>query len=116
MAALRVIMLALGIALGTVLVAWIAVPVVALAYGLVMYRTGRPGLTAALSGALAWGGYLALASLGGAPVASFAASLASSMQLPGWAPLTATLVFPAVLAGLAAYLGARLRGRYLSPS
>ncbi|MBK8056381.1 MAG: hypothetical protein IPK33_00460 [Gemmatimonadetes bacterium] len=68
MAILRLLMLAIGIALGTVLLAWWVVPVVAAAYGFVMHRTSRPGFTAAGSGALAWGGYLALASVGGAPV------------------------------------------------
>lgn len=116
MAALRILMMAIVIALGTVLVAWWIVPVVALLFGVVTYRTRRPGFTAALSGALAWGGYLALASVGGAPVGSFAAALSTSMQLPGWAPLVATLVFPALLAGSSAYLGARLGGRYLSPA
>jgi hypothetical protein len=36
------------------------------------------------------------------------------MQLPAWAPLVATLAFPALLAGLAAYLGARVGARYLT--
>ncbi len=116
MAILRLLMLAIGIALGTVLLAWWVVPVVAAAYGFVMHRTTRPGFTAAGSGALAWGGYLALASVGGAPVGSFAASLATSMQLPGWAPLVATIAFPALLAGTSAYLGARVGGRYLTPA
>ncbi len=35
-----------------------------------------------------------------------------AMQLPGWAPLIATLAFPALLAGLASYLGSA-RGRAL---
>lgn len=114
MATLRVIILALVLALGTVVLSWWAVPLVAAAYGVLMHRSSHPGLTAAGGGALAWGGYLGLAVLGGAPVGSFAASLAASMQLPGWAPLTATLAFPALLAGLAAYLGARVGGRYLT--
>lgn len=114
MGTLRVIILALVIALGTVVLSWWAVPLVAAGYGVLMRRSPLPGLTAAGGGTLAWGGYLGLAMLGGAPVGSFAASLAASMQLPGWAPLTATLVYPAVLAGLAAYLGARVGGRYLT--
>lgn len=116
MAILRAIMLAVGIALGTLLIAWWTVPVVALAFGVLMHRTARPGLTAAASGAIAWGGYLGLAAVGGASVATFANALAGSMQLPAWAPLTATLAYPALLAGSAAYLGARLGGRYLSAS
>ncbi len=111
---LRTLMLGVGIALGTVLLGWWSVPLVALAYGVVQHRSRLPGLTAAASGAIAWGGYLGLAVIGGAPVATFGRELAASMQLPGWAPFTATLIFPAVLAGLAAYLGARVGGRYLS--
>lgn len=114
MAIFRLLIVAIALALGTTLVAWWAVPVVALAYGLVMHRTPRPGLTAALGGALAWGGYLLLASVGGSAIRPFAAALATSMQLPAWAPLAATLAFPAALAGLAAYLGERVGGRYLS--
>ncbi len=114
MAILRMLILAIVIALGTILLAWWAVPLVAAVYGVLMHRTRRPGLTAAVGGALAWGGYLALASVGGAPVGRFGSALAASMQLPGWGPLTATLVFPALLAGLAAYLGARVGGRYLT--
>jgi len=114
MAVLRIVIVAIALALGTTLAGWWAVPVVALAYGVVMHRTSRPGLTAAVAGALAWGGYLVLASVGGAAIRPFAAALGTSMQLPAWAPLVATLVFPALLAGLAAYLGARVGGRYLT--
>ena len=99
MAILRMLILAIVIALGTILLAWWAVPLVAAVYGVLMHRTRRPGLTAAV---------------GGAPVGRFGSALAASMQLPGWGPLTATLVFPALLAGLAAYLGARVGGRYLT--
>ncbi|MBK6488126.1 MAG: hypothetical protein IPF98_14990 [Gemmatimonadetes bacterium] len=111
---LRTLMLAVGIAIGTIMLGWWSVPVVALAYGVALRRSRFPAMTAAASGAIAWGGYLGLAMLGGAPVVRFGRELAASMQLPGWAPFTATLIFPAVLAGLAAYLGARVGGRYLS--
>ncbi len=116
MGVLRTIMLAIGIALGTILVGWWSVPLVAVVYGVLLRGTRHPGLPAAAGGAMAWGGYLGLAVVGGAPVGGFASSLAAAMQLPGWAPLTVTLAYPAVLAGLAAYLGARVGGRYLSPA
>lgn len=115
MAVLRVVMLAVVIALGTVLGGWWIVPLVAVGFGVLVRGTRAPGLSAAAAAALAWGGYLGLAMVGGAPVGSFGASLAASMQLPGWAPVLATLVFPALLAAPAAYLGARAGGRYLSP-
>jgi len=114
MAFLRTLMLALAIALGTIWLAWWVVPVVGLGYGAFMHRSRRPGLTAAAAGSLAWGGYLALLGAGGGPVSSFATSLAESMQVPGYAPLLATLGFPAILAGTASYLGARAADRYLS--
>ena len=116
MTVLRTIVLAVLLALGTVLVAWWAVPLVAAAFGAITHATRRPGLSAAVAGVLAWGGYLGIAALGGAPVGVFGVRLAASMQLPGWAPITATILFPAVLAGLASYLGARVGGRYLSPT
>jgi hypothetical protein len=63
---------------------------------------------AALAAAAAWGGYLAIVAFGGAPVTRFAADLAQAMTLPSWAPHVATMVFPALLAGPAAYLAARI--------
>jgi hypothetical protein len=114
MVLLRLCMLAIALALGTTLLGWWAVPSVAFAYSLVMHRTPRPGFAAAAGGALAWGGYLVLASVGGAALRPFASALGTSMQLPAWAPLVATLAFPALLAGLAAYLGARVGARYLT--
>lgn len=116
MVLLRTLILAIVFALGTVLLGWWVVPLLAIAIGALQHGAPRPGLTAALAAALGWGGYLAVVALGGGPVTSFASSLAASMQLPGWAPLAATLVFPALLAGPAAYLGARMAGRYLSPA
>lgn len=116
MAALRIVILAVLLALGTVLVAWWVVPVMAAVFGAITHSTRRPGLSAAAAGAIAWGGYLGIAALGGAPVGTFGVRLATSMQLPVWAPITATILFPALLAGLASYLGARAGGRYLSPS
>ncbi|MCC6931439.1 MAG: hypothetical protein IT359_20795 [Gemmatimonadaceae bacterium] len=116
MVVLRALILAIVITLGTVLVGWWIVPLLAAAFGVLMRDVRTPGLLAALGGALGWGGYLAVVAVGGGPVAGFAGALATSMKLPGWAPLVATLVFPALLAGPAAYLGARVGNRYLSPA
>lgn len=112
---LRMAILAIVVALGTVVVGWWTIPVAGAVFGLVARGTRRPGLAAAGAGAMAWGGYLAIAAVGGAAVGTFGVKLASAMQLPAWVPIVVTLVFPATLAGLAAYLGARLGGRYLSP-
>jgi hypothetical protein len=115
MSALRILILALFVALGTILIGWWAVPVVALAYGVLARARKRPGAVAALAAALGWGGYLAVMSFGGAPVGALATRLSVSMQLPAWGVLALTLAFPAFLAGTASYLGARLGARYLTP-
>ncbi|MGQ0650205.1 MAG: hypothetical protein ACT4P7_21895 [Gemmatimonadaceae bacterium] len=104
---LHLVILALTIALGTVLLGWWAVPVLAALYGLVARETRRPGLVAAVAAAAAWGGYLSILSFGGAPVSRFAGDLAHAMSLPVWAPHLATMLFPALLAGPAAWLSAR---------
>lgn len=111
MSVLRFLILAVGIALGTVLVDWWMVPIIGLGYGLISRGTRTPGTLAAVAGAVAWGGYLAIIGFGGAPVGSFGASLARSLEMPAWLPHLATMVFPALLAGSAAYLGARVGAR-----
>ena len=111
MTVLRWLILAVTIALGTVLVAWWVVPLVAAAYGLMARDSARPGLTAATAAMAAWGGYLQIVSFAGAPVAGFARDLAQSMNLPSWGPHLATLAFPALLAGPATFLTVALIGR-----
>lgn len=102
MTLLRVLILSIVLALGTVLLAWWIVPMIGVGYGVVMHRARRPGLEAAVAGAVAWGGYLGALSIGGAPVGAFGGKLAGAMGLPGAVPYIATLLFPALLAGLAA--------------
>jgi hypothetical protein len=114
MFALRLVIAAVCIALGTVLVGWWSVAIVAVIYGVVARGTKTPGLSAALAAALAWGGYLGITAIGGAPVATLATRLALSMQLPTWGPWVATLTFPALIAGFASYLGARAGSHYLT--
>ena len=108
MTALRFVILAVVMALGTVLLQWWVVPAVAFGYGVVARGTARPVLLAMAAAVVAWGGYLAILSFGGAPIGRFGADLASAMQLPSAVPLLATVFFPAAMAGPAAYLGARL--------
>ncbi|MBC7895369.1 MAG: hypothetical protein H7066_08135, partial [Cytophagaceae bacterium] len=62
---LRLLILAIAIALGTVLVAWWTVPILAAAYGLLAAGTKRPGLLAAAAAVAGWGGYLSILSFGG---------------------------------------------------
>lgn len=111
MTLLRLLILAVAIALGTVLVAWWVVPVLGAAYGLLARGTSRPGLVASAAAMAGWGGYLSILALGGAPVGAFGSQLGAAMQLPGWAPYVATLAFPALLAGPAAWFTARVGAR-----
>lgn len=108
MTLLRILIVAVAVALGTVLAGWWVVPLVGAAYGAVARGSARPGLVAALGAAAGWGGYLSLASFGGAPVARLAGDLAHAMSLPAWGPHLATLAFPALLAGPAATLMTRV--------
>ncbi len=107
---LKILIIAIVMTIGTVLVGWLAVPVLGAAYGVLAarQRDRRPGRQAALAAALAWGGYLGMSGFGGAPVISFGVMLGRAMQLPAATPWIATLLFPAVLAGLSAYLAAQL--------
>lgn len=108
MSFLRFLILAIVIALGTVLVNWWVVPVLGLVYGLVSRSTRRPGMLAALAAAVAWAGYLMIVAFGGGEVGAFGGALGRSMGLPSWGPYLATMTFPALLAGPASYIGARL--------
>ena len=111
---LRVLILAIVIALGTVLLGWWTVPIAGALYGLLARGARRPGLTAAVAAMVAWGGYLSIGAATGAPVGTFGAQLARAMQLPVWAPIAATLVFPAILAGCAGVIGGAIAGRRAS--
>lgn len=110
MSVLRVLILAIVMAIGTVLVGWLSIPVVGAAFGYLAsnQKVKGAGRQAALAAAISWGGYLGMSGFGGAPVVSFGAMLGRAMQLPAAAPWIATLLFPALLAGLSAYLMAQL--------
>lgn len=111
MTLLRMALLGVAIALGTVLVGWWIVPLLGALYGVVARGTPWPGLVAGLAGGIGWGGYLAIVGFGGAPISKFAGDLAHAMSLPTWGPHVATLLFPAALSGLAASLTAQLLRR-----
>jgi hypothetical protein len=59
----------------------------------------------ALAGVLAWGLFLAAAQVRGADLVDFGVKLGGAMSLPGWAPFVATLLYPAILAASAAWIG-----------
>lgn len=111
MTLLRLLIVAIAVALGTVILAWWIVPITGAAYGVLARDTGRPGLIAGLGAAAGWGGYLSIVSMGGAPIFRFAGDLAHAMQLPAWAPYVATLAFAALLAGPGAVVAAELTRR-----
>lgn len=114
MTLLRVVILAMAMALATMVIGWWVVPVLAAVYGFLVRGTGRPGVEAALAGGLSWGGYLSILAFGGAPVGAFGGDLALAMGLPSWAPHVATVVFPALLAAPAAFVASQV-GRRPTP-
>ncbi len=105
---MTVLVLAAAMVLGTGLFGWWSVPVLGLGYG--AWRGEEPAAAfAALAALLSWGSLMAWNGLSG-PVLALAGSLGEVMGLPGWSLILATLLFPAVLAGAAANLGAAVRG------
>lgn len=86
---------------------WLGAPTLAaLAGGIAvgLLWPGRAARTAAAAGVIAWGGVLLVSSLRGAPVLELGGKLGGAMGLPTWAPLIATLLYPAILAASAAWL------------
>ncbi len=108
---LRLLIVAVAVALGTTVFGWWTVPVIAVVYGVVARNTTAPGWTAAAGAALAWGGYLSVLAFGGAPIGRFGGELAQAMAIPSWGPHVATMLFPALIAGPAAWLASRFGSR-----
>jgi hypothetical protein len=104
MKALRLAMLAVLVAAGTMLVDWWCVPVLGLIYGAV--RGGGKGLAleAGAGAALGWAGVLGWSAPPG-PLWQLAVRAGGIFGLAGWAFVAVTLLFAALLAASAAYLG-----------
>ena len=100
---LRIALLAGAFAVATLLFGWWGVPVVAVAWGAIAWRTRGAGLIAALAAIIAWAALLAWSASRG-PVAELASTLGAVMGAPGVAIVGLTLVFPAALA----WAGARM--------
>ena len=98
---LRAVLLTLGFALGTAAFGWWAVPLVAVAWGVVGRDTKRPALVAGLSAALAWDALLIWDRLVG-PVAPLALKLGQITGLPGIAWVAATVAYPLFIGWAAA--------------
>src|SRR5687767_6204933 len=98
-----VLIATIAIVLGT----WLGAPIIAaivagLAVGFL--RPRRAARLAALAGALAWGGLLAVAALRGDALGSFASTLGGALGAPGWVVVLVTLLYPALLASSAAWV------------
>jgi hypothetical protein len=114
------LVLAVLMAIGTALLGWAAVPLLAALLAVLAPRlpglapggrdapgarapAGRVAMLAALAGALAWGALLAVDATG-ARFAGVLRMLSGVMQLPGVALVATTLLLPALLAWAAAAL------------
>ncbi|HEY5219012.1 MAG TPA: hypothetical protein VIJ16_04345 [Gemmatimonadaceae bacterium] len=105
-AALRLTLLALAFALGTYVAGWWAVPVVGVIWGVINPSGRRVAIRAGVAAAVGWLLLLVIPAVMGAPTASFAARLASAMELPTWLLIAAEFAFPFALGWSAAALGA----------
>ncbi|MEP7175043.1 MAG: hypothetical protein ABI860_00745 [Gemmatimonadales bacterium] len=94
-------MLAALVAAGTALAGWWIVPLIVALWVLVLPRHRSELSSCVLGAALGWAILLGWAGFEG-PVALAARQTAGVFDLPAWVLLVATLLFPALLAGLAA--------------
>ena len=101
------LLLVVLIALGTVIVGWWTVPVIAAVYGLI-FPDKRHWLGTALAGVVAWGLLLDITWFQG-PVLELAGKAGGVLSLPAPAFIALTLIFPALLAGSAGELTAAAR-------
>ena len=108
--AVRVVLVGIVCAVGTLWLGWLSVPCAGFVYGLLEGRVPARGLTAAGGAVLAWAGLLAAEWARGADIGLVATQIGAVMHLPGALLLAVTLVFGAVLAGTAAVLGAGISG------
>jgi len=107
---LRLSLLALAFALGTVALGWWTVPLLGLAWGIVGRGTARPALTAGVSATLAWGGLL-LGSWVFGPIPLLAEKLGALTGLGGVTWVAVTILFPLSLAWSAATVVGRFTDR-----
>jgi hypothetical protein len=108
---LRLILLGLAFAAGTYAVGWWAVPAIGALWGLMNPAGRRVALRSGGAAALAWAALLLVPAAVGAPVPSFGAALAASMQMPTWVLTVVELLFPFALGWAAATLGAEAFAR-----
>lgn len=99
--ALRVLLLAAAFAIGTWILGWWAIPLLAAIAGVIARRTPRQAMAAGVAAAVAWGMLLTQGALRGS-VWSFASQVGGAIGVSGVMLIILTLVFPAALAWLAA--------------
>lgn len=110
--ALRVVFLALMIALGTAWYGWWTVPVVAFVYAMMDRAQWHRGWTAVAGAILSWSGILIFAMSRSFLVWTNSERVAVMLQVQPAVLVAITLLFAALLAGPAAVLGAALRDLY----
>ena len=98
--ALRVLLLALSFAIGTWILGWWAVPLLAAIGGVLARHVRHQGRATALAAAIAWGALLVWSSTEGS-VWSFSRLAGGAMGMSGAALILVTLLFPAAIAWLA---------------
>ena len=101
--ALRVLFLATSFAIGTWVLGWWAIPLFAAGAAVLARDVARQALAAAFAATLAWGALLVWSAARGS-VWTFASTVGGTIGVSGLTLLVLTLLFPAILAWLAALL------------
>jgi hypothetical protein len=105
--ALRLAILAAAFALGTWVFGWLAVPGVAVAWGIIARSRARPAIEASLASVIAWTGLFVSDALRG-PVLMVGKGIGSAIGVSGAMLLLLSLVFAALLAWSAAVVAREL--------
>ena len=109
--ALRVVLLAASFAIGTWVLGWWAIPLFAAVAGVLARHAPAQAVATGVAAAIAWGALLAWSTLRGS-VWSFASQVGGAVGVSGVVLIALTLVFPALVAWLAAFLAQTLaRGK-----
>lgn len=101
--ALRALLLSAAFGIGTWVLGWWAIPLFAAAAGVIARHAPRQAIAAGVAAAIAWSVLLAWSALHGS-FWSFASQVGGAMGLSGVVLIVLTIVFPALVAWLAASL------------